>query len=265
LYKPILEQKPKKKHFKVGKESKKKKKKKQRRRKEGMTSPMENFTLNAFPSIRESISVQHSEAPQNHAIDGTNSDKEDLHYDPAGEGFSFGISTVDNRHRVFGLTADEMFHHGRIISFNSVSNHNPLSMDDTDASPIQRDASGESFDVPKTAPGSPVKSWSTGSIRRRPNTVRELLLGGRSHSDGKEKLVSFEKGSSIVSIKKKNKKKDKGKGKQTELKDERKQDYTKNGEKGIIVKPKEKDVSVRRRSFLPFIGLSGGGPMLCFH
>jgi hypothetical protein len=223
---------------------------------------MENFTLNALPSIRESISVQHSDTPQNHAIGDTDSDEDDLHYDSAAEGFSFGISTVDNRHKILNLTADEMFHHGRIIPLYSVSNHSPLddTDTDTDASPIQLDASGETFDTPKTAPGSPMKSWSTGSIRRRPNTIRELLFGGRSHSNGKERLGSLEKGGSS-SISEKKKKKDKGKRKQTESKEVEKMEYVKDGEKAIIVKPKEKDVFVRRRSFLPYIRFFGGGPM----
>lgn len=225
---------------------------------------MESIILNALPSIRENISVQHSEAPQNHVIDETDSDEDDLHHNSNGEGFSFGISTVDRRHKIFDLTADEMFHHGRIIPLYSASNHSPLSMDDTDtdASPRPLD---ETFDATKTAPGSPKKSWSTGSIRTQPNTIRELLSGGRSYSDGKDKLGSIENGSSSVSSKKKNKKKKKEKGKgKTESKDVKKTEYTKNGEKGIIVKSKEKDVLMTRRSFLPYIRFFGSGPIHAF-
>lgn len=214
---------------------------------------MENFTLNALPSIRESISVYQLKAPQNPAIDETDSDNDDHNYDSADEGFSFGILPVDSRETTPDLTADEIFYHGNILPLCSISNHTPLSIDDTDtdASPTPPEAAGKILDAPKTAPGSPMKSWSTGSISRR-NPIREFLFGGRSHSDGKEKLGLFEKGRSSVMGKKK--KKDKGKAKRKELKDANKTEYTKNGEKGVLVKAK-------RRSFLPYIGFLGAGSM----
>ncbi|XP_078170100.1 uncharacterized protein LOC144564372 [Carex rostrata] len=216
---------------------------------------MENFTLNALPSIRESISVYQLKAPQNPAIDETDSDNDGHNYDSADEGFSFGISPVDSCETTPDLTADEIFYHGHILPLCSISNHTPLSIDDTDtdASTTQPEAAGKILDAPKTAPGSPMKSWSTGSIRRR-NPIHEFLFGGRSHSDGKEKLGLFEKGSSSVRGKKKKKKKDKGKAKRKELKDANKTEYTKNGEKGVRVKAK-------RRSFLPYIGFLGACPM----
>ncbi|KAF3337556.1 hypothetical protein FCM35_KLT18143 [Carex littledalei] len=198
---------------------------------------------------RESISVHQLKALQNPAIDETDSDNDDHNYDSADEGFSFGISPENSCETTPDLTADEIFYHGHILSLCLISIHTPLSMDDTDtdASPLQPEAAGEIFDVPKIAPGSPMKSWSTGLIRRR-NPIHDFLFGGRSHSDGKEKLGFFEKGSSSVTGKKK--KKDKGKAKRKELKDANKTDYAKNGEKGVLVK-------ARRRSFLPYIGFLG--------
>jgi hypothetical protein len=110
--------------------------------------------------------------------------------DDAGFEFSFAppLTGAERGDDACFAPADDLFAHGRILPAYPV----PGRADGPPPSP-------ESYCAwaPRSAPGSPArelpKSASTGEARRF-RRLRDLLGGGRSHSDGKEKFLFLQPG-----------------------------------------------------------------------
>ncbi|KAJ3683338.1 hypothetical protein LUZ60_013565 [Juncus effusus] len=169
--------------------------------------------------------------------------------------FSFVISSSDMFNDKFpNITADELFSHGKILPvypvFGNSRSFKREEIEVSDTASVSHPANSEFCDwVPKSAPTSPErcrKSRSTGSTRKW--LFHDFLLGGRSHSDGKQKFIFLNKDGD-------NKKKEK------EITEVKEKDMAKMykafyGNKAEKKKEKEKG---KRKSYLPYVGFFGGG------